>query len=95
MQDIHCLYLGIEGSEQSALLCSMTRVFTVYIWALKTQYEQDIHYIWALKTQYEQDIHYIWALKAQYEQDIHYIWALKAQYEQDIHCLYLGIEDSV
>ena len=81
MQDIHCLYLGIEGSEQSALLCSMTRVFTVYIWALKTQYEQDIHYIWALK--------------AQYEQDIHYIWALKAQYEQDIHCLYLGIEDSV
>ena len=45
-QGIHCLYLGIEGSEQPALLYSITRAFTVYIWTLKTQNSQRFCAVW-------------------------------------------------
>ena len=95
-QGIHCLYLGIEDSEQPALLCSMTRTFTVYTWALKTQNSQRFCAIWS---GYSLSIPGHWRLRTasasvQYNQGIHCLASASVQYDQDIHCLYLGIDDS-
>ena len=81
-QDIHCLYLGFEDSEQSALLYSMIREFTVYIWALKTQNSQRFCTVWSGKS-----------LSISGHRRLRTASA-SVQYDQGIHCLYLGIEDS-
>ena len=81
-QGIHSLYLGIEDSEQPALLCSKTRAFTVYIWALKTQNSQRFCAVWP---GHSLSISGHWRLRTASA----CVW-----YDQGIHCLYLGIEDS-
>ena len=81
-QGIHCLYLSIEGSEQPALRCSMTRVFTVYICILKTQNSQRVCAVWP---GYSLSISEQWRLRTA---------SASVQYDQGIHCLYLSIEGS-
>ena len=81
-QGIHCQYLGIEDSEQPALLCSMTRAFTVYIWAVKTQNNQRFCTVWS---GHSLSISGHWRLRTA---------CASVQYDQGIHYLYLGSEDS-
>ena len=93
-QGIHYLYLGIEDSEQSALLCSVTRAFTVYTWALKALNRQRFCAVWP---GYSLSISEHWRLRTantsvHYDQDIHYLY-LSIE-DQGIHCLYLGVEGS-
>ena len=81
-QGIRCLYLGIEDSNQPALLCSMIRTFTISIWALKTQNNQRFCVVWP---GHSLSIPGHWRLRTA---------SASVQYDQDIHCLFLGTEDS-
>ena len=104
-QGIHCLYLGIEDSEQPASMCSMIRAFTVYIWALKAKNRQSRCAVWS---GHSLSISGHWRLRTtsasvQYDKDVFLSisghWRLRTaiasvQYDKGMHCLYLGIEDS-